>query len=244
MTSLAQLDTVETWDDDVEILSAAIKDLDGPLDILEAGCGREWPLDLAGVDYRLTGIDLDADALSSRVEIVGDLDEAIIGDLSEKGAIPESAYDVIYNSFVLEHIREAEAALANMVAGLKPGGILLLRFPDRNSVFGWTTRRTPFAVHVAYYRYFLRMEGAGKPGHAPYHTYHAPIVSRDGIRDFCAAHGCSILTERGHTYYASGTDLRARVTRFYAKVVSAVSFGALRWQHNNLTYVIRKSSDR
>ena len=50
MTSLAQLDTVDTWDDDVEILSAAIKNLDGPLDILEAGCGREWPLDLTGVE--------------------------------------------------------------------------------------------------------------------------------------------------------------------------------------------------
>jgi SAM-dependent methyltransferase len=240
MTTALQLDTVDTWDDDVAILSSSIRGMGSPLEILEAGCGREWPLDLTGMTYRLTGIDLDADALKSRVESVGDLDEAIIGDLSAQGAIPRSSYDVIYNSFVLEHIRDAGAALENMVAGLKPGGLLLLRVPDRNSVFGWTARRTPFAIHVAYYRYFLGVKDAGKPGHAPYPTYHSPVVSRDGVRDFCAGHGCSIIEEHGHTYYASGDDIRSRITRIYAKAVSVLSFGALQWRHNNLTYVIRK----
>jgi len=241
MGTRTQLDTVDTWDDDAVILSGTIKNLSGPLDILEAGCGREWPVDLAGVDYRLTGIDLDADALRSRIDDVGDLHEAIIGDLTARGTIPQRSFDVVYSSFVLEHIRDAETALENMVAGLKPGGVLLLRIPDRDSVFGWTARRTPFKFHVAYYRYFLGLSNAGKPGHAPYHTYHAPVVSRDGIREFCAKNGCSIVEERGHTYYASGADLRSRITRVYVKVVSAVSFGALKWRHNNLTYVIRKS---
>lgn len=241
MSTRTELKTVESWDEDVLLCSSIIKSLGGPLEILEAGCGREWPLDLEGVDYRLTGIDLDADALQSRVYTVGDLDEAIIGDLTVKGTIPPGRYDVIYSSFVLEHIRDAEGALVLMLDGLKPGGLLLLRIPDRDSVYGWTARRTPFLAHVAYYRYFLGLTDAGKQGHSPYRTYHAPLISRDGIRDFCSRHGCSILEERGHTYYVRGTSPRVRIIRAYAKAVWALSFGTLAWRHNNLTYVIRKS---
>jgi SAM-dependent methyltransferase len=240
MSNGTELKTVDTWDEDVMLLSSTIKGLGGTLEILEAGCGRAWPFELEGVDYRLTGIDLDAAALQSRVDTIGDLNEAIIGDLSVKGTIPPRRYDVIYSSFVLEHVRDAEGALVLMLDGLKPGGLLLLRIPDRDSVYGWTARRTPFQAHVAYYRYVLGLTDAGKPGHAPYPTYHAPVVSRDGLRDFCKRHGCSILEERGHTYYVRGTGSRVRITRAYAKTLWALSFGALAWRHNNLTYVIRK----
>ena len=68
-----ELNTVDNWEAEAEFLSSTIKRLPGPLQILEAGCGRAWPLNLDGVDYRLTGIDLDANALKSRVESVGDL---------------------------------------------------------------------------------------------------------------------------------------------------------------------------
>ena len=42
--------------------------------ILEAGCGRKWPLDLAGVDYKLTGVDIDEHGLALRKEQQHDLD--------------------------------------------------------------------------------------------------------------------------------------------------------------------------
>lgn len=240
MNSRAESKTVDAWNEEVALCSSIIKNHGSPLEILEAGCGSAWPVDLEGIDYRLTGIDLDATALQSRIDTIGDLDEAIVGDLSLDGTIPPARYDVIYSSFVLEHIRDAEKTLTLMLGGLKPGGLLLLRIPDRDSVYGWTARRTPFLVHVAYYRYILHVANAGKPGHPPYRTYHAPIVSRAGIRDFCDRNGYSILEERMHTYYLQGTSLRVRITRAYAKVLWALSFGALAWRHNNLTYVIRK----
>jgi hypothetical protein len=127
-----------------------------------------------------------------------------------------------------------------MVNGLKSGGILLLRIPDRESAQGWTVRHTPFSVHVAYYRYIVGYRDAGKPGHGPYQTFHAPIVSRKGIRDFCDNHGLSVLEELGHTAYIQGTDVKTRMIRAYVKAVSILSFGALAWEHNDLTYVIRK----
>ncbi|MDC9006148.1 class I SAM-dependent methyltransferase [Mycobacterium marinum] len=241
MSSRTDLKTVDSWSDEVALCSSVIKSLGGPLEILEAGCGLEWPINLDGIDYRLTGIDLNADALQRRVEKVGDLDEAILGDLTVKGTIPPGRYDVIYSSFVLEHIHDAEAALALMLDGLKPGGLLLLRIPDRDAVYGWTTRRTPFSAHLAYYRYFVGYPDAGKPGHPPFRTYHAPVISRHGIRAFCDNNECTIVEERGHTYYVRGKGLRVRIVRAYAKALWALSFGVLAWRHNNLTYVIRKA---
>lgn len=241
MRAGSKLETVDSWSEEVMLVSSVIRGLRGPLEILEAGCGLDWPLDLEGVDHRLTGIDLDPDALQSRIETKGDLDEALIGDLTVPATIQPGRYDVIYNSFVLEHIPDAEGALVNMLNGLKPGGLLVLRIPDRNSVYGWTARHVPFWVHVAYYRYFVRYPDAGKPGHSPFPTYYAPLLSRAGMRDFCARNGCSILEERGHTYYVRGAGARVRITRVYAKCLWALSFGALAWRHNNLTYVIRKA---
>jgi len=238
---LPKLQTVDSWAADAEFLSRSIRSLQGPLEILEAGCGREWPIKLDGVRYRLTGIDLDRAALESRVRDVGDLHEAIVGDLSEPATIPPNRYDVIYSSFVLEHIRDAERALKNMISGLKRGGLLLLHIPDRNCVFGWTVRRTPFSVHVGYYRFVLGYANAGMPGFAPYPAYHAPVVSRRGIREFCEQNRCEILHEIGHSYYLRGKGLVPRATGIYARAMSLLSLGALPWRHNNLTYVIRRA---
>ena len=241
MSKPADLETVDSWAADADLLSASIKRLPGPLKILEAGCGRRWPLKLDGVEYTLTGIDLDSEALKARMNEVGDLHDAIVGDLRAPGIIPADTYDVVYSSFVLEHIRDAEVALENMLLGLKRGGILLLRIPDRDSVYGWTARSTPFGVHVAYYRFILGRPNAGKPGFAPYRTYHAAVVSRRGIRVFCERHNCEILREHGHTYYLRRKGLATLATRVYAQVVSCLSLGSLSWRHNNLTYVIRKN---
>ena len=241
MSALPELAMMDSWDADANFLSESIKKLRGPLNILEAGCGRSWPLDLKGVEYRLTGIDLDGEALKSRVEQVGDLHEAIIGDLCAPGMIRTETYDVIYSSFVLEHVAPAEQLLDNMVRGLKPGGLLLLHIPDRDSVFGWTARRSPFGVHVAYYRLVHRYKHAGEPGHPPYPTYHAPIVSRDGIWGFCRKHGCEVLHEHGHSYYVRGKGLRPLAIRLYSIGISVLSLGTLAWRHDNLTYVIRKN---
>jgi hypothetical protein len=141
---------------------------------------------------------------------------------------------------VLEHIREAERALSSMVSGLKRGGLLLLRIPDRSSVYGCAARMMPFWLHVAYRRHVLGHKNAGKPGHSPYPTYYADVVSRRGVRTFCEAHGCEVLREYGLTYYLRRKSLRIFAVRVSVVAVWALSLGRLAWRHNNLTYVIRK----
>jgi 2-polyprenyl-3-methyl-5-hydroxy-6-metoxy-1,4-benzoquinol methylase len=122
---------------------------DRSLDILEAGCGRRWGLDLEGVQYTLTGVDSDKNALDIRKNQQGDLDIAILGDLRTVD-LEENRYDVIFNSYVLEHVDGAEDVLNNFVRWLKPGGIMILRIPNRASVKGFITRITPLWFHVIY----------------------------------------------------------------------------------------------
>ncbi len=80
------------------------------LKVLEAGCGREWYLRPEGVELEITGIDLDRAALEHRRDVRRDLHRAIHGDL-KTAELPPGAYDVVYSSFVLEHVEGAETAL-------------------------------------------------------------------------------------------------------------------------------------
>ena len=70
-----------------------------------------------------------------------DLSETIVGDLRTV-ALPAASYDVAFSTFVLEHVTGAEQVLDRMVAAIRPGGLLLVRIPDRDSVFGFITRHS------------------------------------------------------------------------------------------------------
>ena len=210
-----------------------------PLNILEAGCGNSWDLDLAGVPYVLTGVDVDEAGLHLRMTEQGDLDEAIVGDLRTV-VLEENRYDVIYNSFVLEHIEEAERALDNFLRWVKPGGLILLRLPDRHSVYGFLTRVTPFWVHVLYKRHVEGNPSAGQPGFGPFPTVHDRIVSRRGIHAWCARHGLTIRAEYGSNDFFNAIGPFALPAKIMLKGLHLLSLGRLAADHTNLTYVIEK----
>ena len=139
--------------DAIELQEAAIRGTamsDKVIEILEAGCGRSWPFKLDGVRYRLTGIDLDADALKHRVEVQRDLHEAVVGDLQTVSMQAEK-FDVIYCSFVLGHIDGARGVLLRFKEWLKPGGSLIIKIPDPQSAHGFAAKLTPHWFHVLYY---------------------------------------------------------------------------------------------
>lgn len=207
--------------------------------ILEAGCGQSWPLKLAGVRYSLTGADMDEHALKKRKIIYNDLDRIIIGDLATL-SLDDEKYDVIYNSFVLEHLIDAERVLDNFRRWLKPGGILILRFPDKDSVYGFVTRMTPLWFHVWYKKYILGYSEAGKPGFGPYATYYNGPVSRTGIHEYCRKKHLEIKAEYGHDFYLND---HGAVTRMLIRCCSVFCLKRLSWRHNNLTYVIKKPPD-
>lgn len=241
------LPIITSFEQEKEIMESFIKQKAetgerNTLNILEAGCGREWILDLDPVPYSLTGVDLDADALAHRRESVQDLDKGIVGDLRSV-ELETGQYDVIFNSYVLEHIKQAESVLENFQQWLKPGGLLILQFPDRNSVYGFLTRFTPYWVHVLYLKYLSpwKNEDAGERGHGPYPTFHEPVVSRDGIQDFCKKNNLSIEAEYGsNRYIAESSGLKAALIQSVVRIVHLISFGNLESRYNNLLYVVRK----
>ena len=130
LTELKKLELTRSYEHEFKIMEQYIAErsvADNALQILEAGCGQKWSINLDRVEYILTGVDLDKAALELRMNVVNDLDEIIQGDLVSV-ALSESHYDVIYNAFVLEHINGAENVLNNFIRWLKPGGLWLYEY--------------------------------------------------------------------------------------------------------------------
>lgn len=232
---------LESYEFEKEMLERYIKDnaaKNGALNILEAGCGQKWVLDLKGVNYHLTGVDVDRAALEIRKYKTKDLDEIIEGDLCTV-KLQDNHYDVIYNSYVLEHISGAETVMQNFQRWLKPGGIIIVRFPDRQSAYGFMTRITPFWFHVFYKKVIMGNPNAGKPGFDPYRVFYDRIVSRKGMNSFCSKHNLSIKEEWGHPF-PMPWDRHPALLKFASRTISVLSLGTLAHAHNNLTYILQK----
>jgi len=214
-----------------------------PLKILEAGCGRGWPFDLKETPHTLVGVDVRKEALEARMGGSGDLHEAIVADLREL-SLPPAEFDVIYCCFVLEHIAGAEQVLDSFLEWLKPGGIVILKIPDRDSVYGFFTRITPFWMHVFWKKYLRRSRYVDVPGARPVPTVYDRVVSRRGIREYCLRNGVGIEAEYGTAFHFNRPGV---VPRLECRVGSAVGFlscGRLASRYTNLTYVLRRNEAR
>jgi len=232
------------YNDEIRLLETYIRaqgDGASPLQILEAGCGREWYFTLDGFSYELTGLDLDPSALEARRAIKGDMTRSFVGDV-RTADLPEAHFDVIYNAFVLEHVEGAEQALLNFVKWLKPGGILIVRVPDRHSVQGFLARWTPHWFHILYYRWAWKLKDAGKPGFAPYPTIYDPVVSQEGLEQFCMRHGLKIVEMLGVGTFRRGFGMAGKITPIVARTISLLSFGQVHDRFVDLTIVARKQA--
>jgi SAM-dependent methyltransferase len=232
----------ERYEDEIAVLEGYLQAQAKPgqtLQVLEAGCGREWYFKMNGMSYELTGIDLDADALKARLESKKDLAHGILGDL-RTATLPANTYDVVYNAFVLEHVSGAEEVLENFVRWLKPGGIMIIRVPDKDGVQGFLARMTPHFFHVWYYRWAWKMKDAGKPGFAPYPTIYDHVISRQGLLDFCRKHGLDVVAEFGVGTYRRGHGIISKITPAVAKIISTLTLGKVHSRYVDRTLVARK----
>ena len=168
-----------------------------------------------------------------------DLDRAIVGDLRNVELDREES-DIVYCVDVIEHINEAEQVITNFFTWLKPEGLLILVFPDRDSVFGFITRVLPHWAHVLVYKYVYGSPNVGKPGFGPFPTYYDKILSRRAIHDYCYRHGHSIVLECGRPYELRRLGWLASGARVLYKFLQYLSFGKLAADHDGLVYVIQK----
>ena len=209
------------------------------LKVLEAGCGQKWPLVLSGIERHVTGIDIDDAALALRKAKFNDLDDIIIDDLRTV-SLPENQFDVIYTSYVLEHIDNIALVLENFNRWVKPGGVIVIKVPDRDTVYGFLARSTPHWLHVSYYRYIKGKKNAGKPGHIPYPIVYDKHLSRKGIRQFCQQHDLLLSEEMGKNNYLRKRVKKDQIVAWVARAISLLSFNRLAWKYNDVIFIIKK----
>jgi SAM-dependent methyltransferase len=177
-----------------------------------------------------------------RLEREGDLDEWIVGDLRTV-ELPAGAFDTAYCSYLLEHVSGAQRVLDRLIATLRPGGRLIVRVPDGDSVYGWAAKHAPIRIQVAYKRWIEGFPDAGKPGHAPYPVVYDPVVSLRGLRRFADSRGLRVVAEAGSNTYVTGVFKRAApVAQAALNAVAGASRGRLTATHNNLAVVFEVPS--
>jgi len=217
------------------------KKITGRLTILEAGCGRKWELDLEKTDFELTGVDLDAHALEYRQSVSRDLDVGIVGTICDRDIVPSKHFDVVYSAYVLEHIDGALTALENFVEWVRPGGLIVMWLPNRNSVYGWTARHTSYRVHVWVYRYLFGNRNAGKPGFSPYPTYHDPVLAPSSLMAFSRDHDLSMQELFAVDVFAGRRGAKNAAVRMGMRIISRLSRGRLSDREVDLGVVMCRS---
>jgi SAM-dependent methyltransferase len=113
--------------------------------VLEAGCGSASQIVFAPRVHAV-GIDIEANELEKNAAV----QEKILGDIQDY-PLPEEDFDVVICWMVLEHLSRPKDALANLFRAVKPGGIVILGFPNLASIKGLVTKFTPFWFHKLFY---------------------------------------------------------------------------------------------
>lgn len=114
--------------------------------LLEAGCGSASYFQFASV-ARSVGIDISREQLDRNTAV----QEKILGDL-QTYPLPADAFDIAVCWDVVEHLPRPREALMNLFNSIKPGGVLILGFPNLFSFKGLVTKCTPFWFHELFYR--------------------------------------------------------------------------------------------
>jgi hypothetical protein len=199
------------------------------LAILDAGCGWAGEIDLGSVDCEITGVDDDQPPLRAHTEARTDLDGWQLGDLRTV-PMPPRVYDAVRASHLVERIAHAELVLDRFVAALKPGGLMVVRFRDRDTAFGFLDRRLPHWLRPLLWHHV-------QPPPAVYDR----VASLEGMRWYCMMRGLVIAEE------LTSRDTMAGVGRLMGVAFRALSLagrGRATAAYSEVTMVIRKPENR
>jgi len=210
---------------------------DRAIALLQAGCTTAGPeLDLAvlrasGVDLLVSGVDDDCRSARAAAARRPELSSATLGELRLVPLTPRSI-DIVQCSMLLHRIANAELVLGRLVGTLRPGGLLLLRTADRQTVAGLLDRKLPSFLRAITWR----AANAGQPG--PFPARYDPITSAHGIEAFVTRHGL-VIAHRG-TVRAPGRGSITGGIPLSHRLIAWLSGGRFTCSHDELRYVIRK----
>ena len=225
----------------IDAILAHGKKLGRPLSILEAGCGREWGLDLTGMDYTLTGVDLDPAASScARQRFATWMLQSLA--ISVRSSYPQLPLMLYSAAMSWNMCNGPISPCRTFVKWLKPGGLLLLCVPERESARGFYTRLLPHFIHLSYYRYVLHSKLAGQPGYPPYPTYLHPVIGGGRLCAFLAELGAKCVGRYGNGFGPQESGPLRMVERGVTKLTSMLSLGKLTAEYNDVFYVAVKNA--
>lgn len=147
--------------------------------VLEAGCGSASQIEFKAA-VRAVGIDVSAEQLEKNTVV----QEKILGDI-QNYPLPEVEFDAIVCWMVIEHLSRPRDALSNLFRATKPGGIVILGFPNLASIKGVVTKFTPFWFHNLFYR-LMRYQSRHFP------TYLRATILPARLVRFAEANGFSL----------------------------------------------------
>jgi hypothetical protein len=210
--------------------------------ILQAGCTTAdgdlgvGELRAAGADVGVSLIDDDQpvtrEALSMRESLAG----CVHGDLRTV-PLPPRSHDIVLCPLLLQRIEHAELVLDRLVAAIRPGGLLLLRFSDRDSAAGFLDRVLPAAARRAVWR----RRRPGQPG--PYPAVYERLSSARGVQAYALMREL-VIAERQALGGRAGALAEPPGFLAAQKLISWLSRGRLTAAHEQLLYVLRKPEDR
>jgi len=107
---------------------------EGKLRVLDVGCGSGDVLDGIGRDrISVLGVDRAA-SMVARAASTHPADRFMVADATRL-PVPDASVDLITSLGVLEYVPDYEAVLASFFRKLRPGGHLIVSFPNRRSLF-------------------------------------------------------------------------------------------------------------
>lgn len=215
-----------------------------PIKLLQAGCtGPADELELgklraSGVDVSVRRIDQDHPEGRGTGRAADANPEAIVfGDLRAI-RLPTRGIDVVYCAHLLDRIQHTEVVLDRLVAALKPGGMLLLRFRDRECAAGVLDRMLPQSARRAIW-HWLRPEQAG-----PSPAIYEPLLSAEGVYGYTLARGLVIGERQAVHDRPRRPDRPTWGAPLACRLIAALSRGRHPDDHDDLLYVIRKPVNR
>jgi len=212
----------------ITILQAGCTTADGDLGV---GVLRE-----AGADVAVSLIDDDQPVTRAALAADGSLAGCVQGDLRTV-PLPPRSHDIVLCSLLLQRIDHAELVLDRLVAAIRPGGLLLLRFSDRDSSGGFLDRVMPLAARNAVWR----KRRPGRPG--PYRAVYERLSSVRGVQAYALMREL-VIAERQALGGLAGALPEPRGFLATQKLVAWLSRGRLTAAHEELLYVLRKPEDR
>jgi SAM-dependent methyltransferase len=145
------------WDDEI-FRERILSHLTPAARVLEvgAGAGRVSQMDFRGKAARVVGVDPDQVVLANPY-----LHEAHVAD-AERLPLADGSFDVVFSDNVFEHVARPDAIFAEVFRVLAPGGVFLMKTPNRWHYVTVIARLTPFWFH----RFVNRLRGRD-----PEHTF-------------------------------------------------------------------------